>query len=217
MNMEQMQSSYEAIFSLGGTCRVAYHMQTNRLRGCSGPLDWFYFTDTNAMSQVLAAKFSNFMQLEHLEVYGEHEQFYLVKDRGTGCLSFHDFPVLPETQDNPLASYPAFRAKIDRRIHRFFSILHSAPSILFIRTDTSFEDAVQLYNILAGLTPNRIHLLIVTETNTEEIRQDSWSDDHICSVQFPTVKDTFGCKDSWNRMLQRFTLNGTPMKNIGLK
>lgn len=152
-----MVKEYDAIFSLGSNCSVAHQIKRHRCRKCAGPLDWVVTQDAGTVVNLLRCLFSDYMLYGNLEILGEHNNCYKVRDKKYDIISVHDFE-----KDKPLRStYEKFRFKMNRRINRFFEMVSSLDKILFIREHATFDEAIKIKSVIDVFKPNNNHELIM--------------------------------------------------------
>ena len=141
---------FDAVFSLGFNCRTALYLRDARLRDCSGPFDWVTIAAFEERINSLTSDFADWLKAENLEYVGvvvsgalhEHDRY---DDRISHYAYLHDFPA-----GHPLEqTYPAVKAKYDRRIKRMLERLDAGGRYLFVWWSVEKESDESL---LAALT-----------------------------------------------------------------
>ena len=152
-----MVKEYDEIFSLGSNCSVAHQIKRHGCRKCSGQLDWVVTQNAGTIIDLLRCQFRDFMLYDNLEILGEHDNCYKVRDKKYDIISVHDFE-----KDKPLRStYEKFRIKIDRRINRFLEMVSSLDKILFIREHATPKEAINIKKAIGTFKPNNYELTII--------------------------------------------------------
>jgi hypothetical protein len=99
------------IISLGSDCSVSNEMQIHNYRQCSLPFDWI--TTRGGISKLVSTKFEFFLPNV---THNSGDYFNSL----TNVIFSHD-------------QFPEDNEKYTRRINRFYNILESTPSIIFVR------------------------------------------------------------------------------------
>ncbi|UHA74948.1 DUF1796 family putative cysteine peptidase [Paenibacillus sp. 481] len=197
MRLAQLKRTYDAVFSLGDRCFTSGKLIDYGLRPYSGVLDWVK-TDTLAnVSMLLRNRFASYMELQHMRVIDYHDNGtkLLVKDTMYNMISGHDFKVA-ENPHHQLVTYPAFREKINRRIHRFYTMLEHAQCLLFVRTKGSYEEALELQSVLSSFVKHQFHVLLINDTHHYVVFENDWNIPNVCAIQTPLY--TEGNKELWD-------------------
>lgn len=218
MNLQDVKISYDLIVSLGMSCAPAINMQRNNLRKFSMPLDWMVSYSLADVNKLYKSSFQNFMELKNLQLLEETHFFledglpvypngnknalvksYYVRDTFYNIISVHDFPITLGKHWS--TNYPAYKAKLDLRIKRFWDKLLSSKIILFIRWFATYEQAVELQTILSDiLKANEFTVLILNPVSElTSVREINWDINHICVLEFP---DDMNDYDSWDYILK---------------
>ncbi len=213
MKLAELHKSYDLAFSLGSNCEPTYQLRRHHLRRCAGPLDWFVAGPVKHLCEQLDQRFAAFMQLEHLEMIRPLRTKYAVVDRLNKYVSYHDFSLYPDGQWQ--RGYPEFRAKLDRRVERFYAALEHGERLLFLRTHISREDALQLQTALSKHVKGQFELLVVNPAE-ETSYEDQWQLDGICSILMRKGKTWSGCDEAWERVFQHITVNPEALERKGL-
>lgn len=202
----ELNKPYDAIFSLGGNCQVAYQLRRRQLRPYAGPLDWFVSPACESVTKLVVSGFNDFMQLERLETLRPLQTCYAVRDTSTGITSYHDFLLHSEHPDEPLASYPKFRAKLDRRISRFYDRLNHASSVLCIRLGATEAEAEALLSALQSAACAPVTLLAVRETDTLQLRHLRTDRSSLVMAELPKGRFWYGSNEGWDQLLAGVSL-----------
>ncbi|WP_239616385.1 DUF1796 family putative cysteine peptidase [Cohnella mopanensis] len=204
MRWSDVIGAYGAYISLGSTCQTAYQLRRLQLRTFAGPLDWFISRSVTDVSRLIHNRFQGFMEFNHLEVIGTDTDQYVVRDNNYNIYSYHDFPLRYRWTD----TYPFFKQKMNRRVRALLTAAKNGP-LCFIRTDTSKNEAQQIYTAIKTIIPCRFKLLIVNNVNDyQEVRHEDWGIPHIGSVYVSRGADWRGSNFAWNQIMSGFTLNG---------
>lgn len=154
--------TYDMVCSLGERCMTAHQMRLNNLRSQSNPFDWIITEDTSQLVNTILNNFSHFFDKEDIIVTGRTKEHLIIKDLSTGFRCPHD---IKANSDFDL-EYEEFRMKYSHRISRFMTQLHTASSILFIRTNANENDIKELVKLTAVNINARIDFLIINLTET---------------------------------------------------
>jgi hypothetical protein len=208
LKLDEIQGTYDVIFSLGHNCLAADMLTRNMLRKVGGVLDWVESPIQAGVSSLLRNRFSNFMEMPNLAVTGinDHAGCYIVRDAAYHIFSHHDFPLTKNTPEH-LASYPELREKINRRVPRFLNTLQTANRILFIRTEATIHETAELLEVLNGMVAGEFNLLVVNhaELPVYGIEETPWPFKNVCALQISEVPDMFHDNDFlWMLILDRF-------------
>ncbi|MWV46838.1 peptidase [Paenibacillus sp. HJL G12] len=207
MRITDLKGTYDAIFSLGDLCLASMQLEKFDLRPYAGPLDWMATYDLANVNRLLRNHFANFMDYNHLIVEKRlSDQLYLVRETYYDFLSNHDF----FTHNNfppYLAAYPEVKAKYDRRVQRFMEKMATARSILFIRTEGTFEQAQELQQVLSGLVAHDFKVLLINHTTVPHIVEADWPLEKVCSILMPNDEKWDGNDHLWAEILSGIHLN----------
>ena len=122
---------YDLVFGIGSACTCTELLRKAGLQYEAYPLDWVGRSDVRGRTRLVMDGFRDFMDARRLAPEpGEHDDgrhLHLV-DGGSGFAFFHDFPVGKSAEE----SFPAVKAKYDRRISRFFSRLDASRRVLIV-------------------------------------------------------------------------------------
>lgn len=184
---------YDFVLPIGHFCATAMYLKRWHIRTMSLPFDWIG-REPNGLAvaaRLICDGFRGFLEKSALEprpnrhrpdVDDRETDYYL--DRGTGMLVYHDFPTGVPLDE----SYPAVRAKYDRRIARMYRLLEAAKSVLLVyhtpmEHPSDEEMAQQLAKVRARFADKRIGLLVIEEKaglDDVEVRNPS---DGVCHVR----------------------------------
>lgn len=205
MKWNDCAGTYKTYISLGSTCQTAYQLRRLGLRKFAGPLDWFISNSVPDVARLIRNRFNGFMELDRLRLLGTDLDCYVVRDDKYDIVSYHDFPLsLPVFQWTD--AYPAFKQKMDRRIHAFLTAAKSKP-ICLVRTQTTKPQAEQLLAALNTVMAGNFRLLIVNNTAyLREVRHEDWGLQGVCSVSVPSGIDWKGSNQAWDEIMQGFKL-----------
>jgi hypothetical protein len=212
MRIKDIKGEYEAIYSLGDLCLAALQLRKNNLRPYAGPLDWMSSPSLSNVSRLLKNRFNGYMEKPNLIASGystgvdSAEPYVCVTDMAYQIVSSHDFKGDKNTLTN-LATYPEVKAKFARRIERFLDILSTGKRILFIRTEGTFQEALELESVLSQLVKNDFTILLINHTNTKSIIEKDWPVKNVCAIELPNVEKWDGNDDYW-----KFIFNGISIK-----
>jgi hypothetical protein len=194
--------AYGAYISLGSTCQTAYQLRRLQLRTFAGPLDWFISRTGTDVSRLIQNRFQGFMEFNRLQVVGTDADQYVVRDNGYNIVSYHDFPLMYRWTD----TYPSFKQKMDHRVRSLLTAAKNGP-LCFIRTDTTKNEAQQLFAALNTIIPGKFRLLIVNNVNDYlEVRHEDWGLHHIGSVFVSSGADWRGSDFAWDQIMNGFSL-----------
>jgi Putative papain-like cysteine peptidase (DUF1796) len=211
MKLEDLKGNYDAIYSLGDLCLAALQLRKNNLRPFAGPLDWMSSPSLPNINRLLKNQFAGFMDKSKLTPSGystgvdSSEQYLCLTDMEYGIVSSHDFKASQNTFSN-LATYPEVRAKFDRRIKRFLDILSTGKRILFIRTEGSFEEVLELESVLEKMVKNQFAILLVNHTSTTKLIEKDWPVQRICAIELPNAEKWEGNNDIWQEIFKNITI-----------
>jgi len=205
MNIDESKGSYDAVFSLGDLCLTSIQLKKHSLRPYSGVLDWVASPMLSKVTSLLENQFVGYMDSENLRVIGYADKFICVSDDGYNIVSNHDFGIESNTLEN-LKSYQEVKEKYDRRIRRFLGELKNANRILFVRTEGTFEEAVELQNTLLRLVKKDFCVLLINHTDVQGIVEKNWPLEKVCAVDFPNLDKWEGNHALWEELLSGITL-----------
>lgn len=201
--LQDIKGPYTAIFSLGNNCLPAIQLKAHGLRKFAGPLDWMSSLKLPQVTRLLRNRFQGMLHYPNLMLVNQatHE-LYNVVDVEYELYLNHDFFVHSNFPPH-FAAYPEVKAKYDRRIARFLQTLASGGRILFIRTDSSYEDVKELEAVLTELCAGPFHLLVVNHAPVAEIEWLNWGLNRVCAIHMPNQDEWYGNGFRWT-----FLFNG---------
>ncbi|MBR1778570.1 MAG: hypothetical protein IJ752_08335 [Alphaproteobacteria bacterium] len=126
---------YDLIFSLGAACLCSQMLRKKNLQFCSYPLDWVAGGDFASRVDLLVSGFKDYFNKEDIVFTGgqngdENNPCEICENKRTEMKFPHDFPAGADLD----ASYPAVKAKYDRRISRLLDMIESGRNILIVYT-----------------------------------------------------------------------------------
>ncbi|MGQ7885899.1 DUF1796 family putative cysteine peptidase [Paenibacillus sp. WC2504] len=212
MKWRDSLGGYKAYISLGSTCQTAYQLKRLGLRKYAGPLDWFVSDSIGEVVRLIDHRFNGFMELSQLELIGTTYECFVVRDNGSGVISFHDFP-LYLTAGRWREAYPAFKQKLNRRVDRFLRTIQGQP-ILFIRTNSTKKEAQELHSAIRRLKHGKFHLLIVNnhQKDSKDVIYEDWGLAGISSVLLPKGEDWRGYNQAWDTCMNGFKLKASSLR-----
>ncbi|MBA2873400.1 DUF1796 family putative cysteine peptidase [Thermaerobacillus caldiproteolyticus] len=191
MGLEVIKGTYDSVFSLGDLCLTAIQLKKNNLRPFSGVLDWMASPSLSNVNRLLRNRFAGFMDLPNLRIIGyATDQLICVSDDAYQIVSNHDFEVGKNTLSY-LGGYPEVKEKFDRRIRRFLEKMETSQRILFVRTEGTFEEVLELESVLSEMVKNDFRILLVNHSNVNGIVEKNWPIERVCVVELPN-------HDKWN-------------------
>ncbi|OXM87388.1 DUF1796 family putative cysteine peptidase [Paenibacillus rigui] len=200
MKLEEINGCYDAIFSLGSKCLASIQLRKNQLRPYSGVLDWMLSPSLQHVNLLLRNRFTSFLDYKHLALQPNAGNM-LYRDVFYNITLAHDMPLKQNVHD--LTCYPELRRKMDRRIQRFLEKCDTCPKILFIRLGGTWEEVLELQQVLSGLVTHDFRILLVNHSTTYQIIDTGCSLEKVCSIQIPLELE---CDDLWRIILHRFQL-----------
>jgi hypothetical protein len=208
MSLEDIKGTYDSVFSLGDLCLTSIQLKKNNLRPFSGVLDWMASPSLSNVNRLLKNRFVGFMDLPNLRIIGyASDQLICVSDDGYQIVSNHDFEVGKNTLSH-LGGYPEVREKFDRRIKRFLEKMETSKRILFVRTEGTFEEVLELESILSKMVKNDFRILIVNHTDVSGLTEKNWPIERVSVVELPN-RDIWNANDHfWKMMFDGVQLSG---------
>lgn len=162
------EGTYDFVCGIGHYCVTASYLKRHCLRTASGPFDWHAQEKDALLSNValIETDFRDFLKQDALvkfdkssdELNNTDKDFY--RDETTGISFYHDFPRGVDLKD----SYPAVRAKYDRRIARFYEHAKFGRTLLIYHTRTdsvSDEVLVEALSRLRQKLSPQVDLLVI--------------------------------------------------------
>jgi hypothetical protein len=202
MSLQDIKGTYNAIFSLGDLCLASIQLRNNNLRPFAGVLDWFGSPSLSYVNRLLRNRFIGFMDLPNLRIIDyASEQFLCVSDDAYQIVSVHDFKADKNTLTH-LATYPEVKEKYDRRIQRFLEKTATSQRVLFIRTEGTFEEALELQSILSGMVKHDFRILLIHHSNVGGIVEKNWPIEKVCVVELPEQDKWTANDHHWRTILE---------------
>ena len=178
---------FDLVFSIGGSCVCAIYLNETRLRMASSPFDWISLAPFGERIRTLCARFDGFLDLGNLVLYERADEHHpghpndLYRDSSSGYCFVHDFP----RQVPAAESFPAVKAKYDRRIGRLLGRLDGGVRACLVwwspGDPPSDEECVDGIARVRAAFPNSDCKLIVfandLSTGRRELREHRLSDD----------------------------------------
>ena len=131
-----MLKKYDVIFSIGSACLCSQMLRRAGLQFCSYPFDWLADCGFSERIDFLVSDFKDFFNPEDFYFTGrhnadEHNPCDVYKNDKTGIVFNHDFACGVPFD----VSYPAVKAKYDRRINRLLNDIDRHKNILIVFTE----------------------------------------------------------------------------------
>ena len=184
---------YQVVYSLGSNCLPATELHRVGLRKASGPLDWMYAPDVWGVIDLLNSDFNDFFERSHLEAsgYNKASGCHQVLDRKYRMVSMHDFDAIQNTAGG-LENLQAVREKLMRRATRMLDDMREMDRILFIRTDTTMQEAIELRKVLERKVHGTYGLLIVNHVkHVHAVKDLQFPLSSVSLLEIPYVNDEF--------------------------
>jgi hypothetical protein len=196
MKQADLKRAYDYCISLGSNCMPAIHLNHLHLKQATLPLDWVVTASTEKAAQLLLSRFSDYMELKNLIIkqLDTANGTYNVEDPVHEVVSYHDFDRYRNTAVE-LATYPEFKAKLNRRIDRLYNVLEEGESFLFIRTDVGSPEEAQLLKsaIDQVVGKQKTALLLIVNCTTVSVpvpMEIEWDIPGVCTVEIPLTPNT---------------------------
>lgn len=207
MKNNDINITYDIVCSLGERCMTAHQMSLNNLRSQSNPFDWIITEDTTQIVNIILNNFSHFFDKDNIIVTGSTKEHLIIKDLFTGFRCPHDI----KTNSDFDIEYEDFRLKYKHRISRFMNQLHTASSILFIRTNASEDDIKELVKLTDVNTSARIDFLIINLTETKHVTKLPCFHQNVTIYEVSQVPDVLsdpwmGNHAHWHEVLSHYSL-----------
>lgn len=213
MSLENIKGTYDAIFSLGHLCLASIQLRKNNLRPFAGPLDWMSSPSLSSVNRLLENRFEGFMDMPNLNPTGYStgvdtaDSFLVVVDESYQIVSSHDFKADKNTLSH-LATYSEVKKKLKRRIQRFLEKMSTGQRILFVRTEATFSQVLELESILSKMVKNDFHLLIINHSNTTDMVEKNWPLERVTVVELPDDEIWSGNDAYWKGIFEGIHING---------
>ena len=206
MKLDEIKGPYNAIFSLGENCIPALKLRKYNLRQMAGPFDWVGTPKLKNVNALINTNFANFLNLSNLVIpqYASTEDVLVVDS--VNYVSFnHDFKTDVNTLTD-LPSLPQVQEKYFNRINRFMTMLSTSQRLLFIRTNATTTDIMELENILSRMVKNEFSILVVNHTHVKELLEVDWNINNVCTIELPNEEIWEGNNSWWEFIFQGITL-----------
>lgn len=205
---------FDYAVSLGSYCMVAIQLSNCKARDHAYPLDWIN-SPFEGLIKFIAHQGYDFLRKEYLlfKIEG-HEK--VVYDLNYEAMRFpHDFDFTftdmaaseafcgTYTQVN-ISNYGDILTKYQRRIARFFDLLRSNKTILFVRYDISYEQVILLDRLLHSQYP-QLKYMILALGPSEEIKPP-WGLERVRNYYMPFSQDYGGMTPLWQHIFSQFSL-----------
>lgn len=136
-----MKKRFDAIISIGNLCASTENLRKCQLQFYTYPIDWVAGGDVIHRTKLILNGCENLIQLETLEKFAENTLSrvpkHVCKNTANQMVFNHDFPLHQTIEE----SFPAVKAKYDRRIARLQKHMAESDSILFVWLDSIIENA----------------------------------------------------------------------------
>lgn len=193
---------FDEAVSLGFGCQVAHQLEAHGMRRWAYPFDWFH-TPFEGLLSFIANKGKGFLDSDKIHVVGVYpgDPVHLeVRDLIYGIASYHDFASSP-----PLSDYIAVKAKIDRRVKRFFDLLNTKKRVLFVSQYLTKVQIEQLNVTLHTLYPT-LNYTLVAVGNSEEYQYD-WFLEKVENYYMKDIPgDWRGNTGRWTEILRKYSV-----------
>ena len=219
--MKLFNEIFDAVISLGCTCRCAKHLSSMSLRQFSSPFDWVMGSTFECRIDMLCTGFSKYLKYENLVPREDSpdscEGHRSVDDVKYGFAFLHDFPNLRDVAE----TYPAVKAKYDRRIKRLLDVLHGDNRVCFVwwSHDQVVDDAVLIESIerIDRVFKARIDFLIIENGPSKTPELHRLAEDRIVRIRCSLVTseyDLFGDKRRCRKIFLALRVKGCRWKQL---
>ena len=151
-----MDKKFDAVISIGNLCASTENLRKCQLQFYTYPIDWVAGGDIIHRTKLILNGCENLIKLESLEKFAENMLSrvpkHVCKNKENQMVFNHDFPLHMTIEE----SFPAVKAKYDRRIARLKKHMSESENILFVWIDSiiagtetpyeKFEEAFALIN-----------------------------------------------------------------------
>ncbi|SDD30667.1 Putative papain-like cysteine peptidase [Paenibacillus sp. UNCCL117] len=193
---------YDAVFSLGGHCLPSIELEKRGLRPYAGVLDWMISPYLSEVNRLLRNRFSDFMARERLQPagYDSGGSNLMVEDTSYRITAAHHFPSELNTPEH-LATYPEFRETLDRRIARTLDKFANSRRILFVRIGGSYQEAIELQQVLNEIVAHTYHVLLINYQLTTVWQEVYLGLEHTTVMALPSHDVWEGQSHIWDALL----------------
>jgi hypothetical protein len=208
MQFKDIKRSYNTVYSLGKNCWPAAALRNYGLRLSSGVLDWNVSLSLSDVNSLLKNRFEGFLELQNLSFYSyfNNGTELQIMDNRYNIISSHDFKTDVNTSTS-LPSYPEVKDKYNRRIKLFLEKMETSEWILFIRTGGTYNEAVELQDILSKLVKHNFCVLLIVDTDSTLITEEDWGLKNICVIKSRAANDMPNYDHpTWSMLLNGITV-----------
>lgn len=134
--MNAVKRKYDLVFGLGNACSATQTLRDADLQFLSFPFDWVILSGADDLARrvaTIADGFRGWFERKDLERIGVYEagRKDIYRNNATGTIFNHEFFIGDDLDE----TFPAVRAKYDRRIARFLDLIRASKSMLVLRMD----------------------------------------------------------------------------------
>lgn len=158
--VKKTKNKYDMYVSLGAGCSCTQTLRKSYLQYYSYPFDWLYGADFIDRIKIIANDFKDWINIEDLELIGTRENplpCNIYKNKKTGIVFNHDFPLSKSLED----SYLEVKQKYERRIKRLVNQIEASERVLFVylelpneRKEITNKDLIMGYEMLKNRFEN---------------------------------------------------------------
>lgn len=194
-----MRKKFDIIYSIGRDCACSDYLFHNKLRLCSGPLDWLTNASVEQRFEMLLNDFKDFLNSKDFQflpkdpnVFNDEKCDYYENIK-TGFYFYHDFPIgIPFEK-----TFPEVQKKYSRRIKRFYENINKKERVLLVwfshYTDTPDDTWKKYCKQFCKKVGKRIDFLIIEHKENMLVPQKVKLANNITKYLLHTIdKDEFG-------------------------
>jgi hypothetical protein len=202
MGLKVIKGSYDSIFSLGDLCLASIQLKKNSLRNFSGVLDWMASPSLPEVSRLLRNEFNGFLDRPSLRIIGYASQDQICVSNDSYQMVFnHDFGTDKNTLQY-IGSYDEVKEKYDRRIKRTLEKMKKDKRLLFVRTEGTFEEVLELHTTLSSMVKNDFRILVINHKDVSGLIEKNWPIEGVCAIDLPNVEKWEGNDKYWKMILE---------------
>ncbi|TRZ38249.1 peptidase [Niallia circulans] len=212
MSIQDLKGTYDAIYSLGDLCLASIQLRKFNLRPFAGPLDWMASNQLSEVSRLLSNKFTGYMELHNLKATGEYstginstDPYLVITDTAYNIVSSHDFRADSNTFTN-FPEYTKVKEKLDRRVERMLKFFEEGERILFVRTEASFADTLQLESAISSVVKNNYQILIINHKDRQDMEKKAWPIRNVTVVEMPEYEKWTNNDDYWEALFENIAV-----------
>ncbi|WP_185766521.1 DUF1796 family putative cysteine peptidase [Niallia circulans] len=206
MKLNEIKGEYDAIYSLGENCLPAMKMRQFNLRPFAGPFDWVGIRYAHNVAKLIQTYFTGFLAEENLVPSGYASDSDLLVYDVENIISFnHDFKTDRNTIDS-LMDLPSVQEKYQRRIARFIQNIQTNKRILFIRSEATIEEIIELQTVLKEVVKGEFTLLIVNHYPIDKLIEHECFIDNVCALCLPNEDIWDGNNTLWQHIFTDITI-----------